>query len=60
MVGSLDMARLPLGIAQREVVRTGREGFASEAIFSNQLLAVNLQTVPLPLPQLTTVLYFAL
>lgn len=60
MVGSLHMARLPLGIAQREVARAAREDFAAEAIFSRQLLALNLQTVPLPLPQLTTVLYFAL
>lgn len=54
------MARLPLGIAQREVVRASREGFASEATFASLLLAMKLQTVPLPLPQLTTVAYLSL
>lgn len=48
MVGSLDMARLPLGIAQREVIRATRDDFAPHATFSSQLLAVKLQTVPLP------------
>lgn len=60
MVGSLDLAQLPLGIAQREAIRASRDDFARGAVFSSQLLAMKLQTVPLPLPQLTTVIYFSL
>lgn len=60
MVGSLDLARLPLGVAQREVLRASRVGFAPGALFARQLLAMRLQTVPLSLPQLTTVIYPAL
>lgn len=60
MIASLDLARLPLGPAQREVVRAARPEFARDAIFGRQLLAVRLQTVPLPLPQFTTLIYFGL
>jgi hypothetical protein len=55
MIGSLDLVRLPLGIAQREALRVGRRGVAGEASFSRLLLAIRLQSMPLPVPQLTTV-----
>lgn len=60
MVGSLDLVRLPLGVAQREVLRVGRRGFAGEASFSRLLLAIRLRSIPLPVPQLTTVGFFGL
>ncbi|HEX3239652.1 MAG TPA: hypothetical protein VHR18_05905 [Solirubrobacterales bacterium] len=60
MVGSLDLARLPLGPAQREVLRASRRGFAAGSLFARQLLAIRLQSVPFPLPQMTTVIYLAL
>src|SRR5690242_2572612 len=53
------MARLPLGPAQREALRAARRGFAAEALFGRQLMAMRLATVPLPLPRLTTVVYLA-
>lgn len=59
MIASLDMVRLPLGAAQRQALRLSRRGFASEARFARQLLAMRLQTMPLPLPQMTTLIFFA-
>lgn len=60
MVGSLELACLPLGLAQREALRAARADFAPGALFARQLLAMKLRTVPLPLPQVTTVIYFSL
>ena len=56
---SFATVRLPLGIAQWEVLRVGRRGFAGEAAFARRLVGMRLQTVPLPLPQLTTVILLA-
>ncbi len=47
-------------MAQREVLSASRAGFAPAARFSRQLLALRLRSVPLALPQLTTVIYLAL
>jgi hypothetical protein len=55
MIGSLDLVRLSLGVAQREALRVGRCGFAGDATFSRLLLGIRLQSMPLPVPQLTTV-----
>jgi hypothetical protein len=59
MIGSLDLVRLPLGLAQRQALRAGRRGFAGGASFSRLLLAIRLQSMPLPVPQLTTVGFLA-
>ena len=60
MVGSLDLVRFPLGIAQRELRRATRRGFAKDAIFSRLLLTTWLQSMPIPVPQLTSLGYFAI
>ncbi|HEY0316854.1 MAG TPA: hypothetical protein VGC49_01015 [Solirubrobacterales bacterium] len=59
MVGSLDLIRLPLGVAQREAIRLRRTS-PPEAIFSKVLLAVRLRAMPLPVSQLTTFGYLGL
>lgn len=59
MIASLDLVRLPLGVAQREAIRCGRAGFAAEASFARRLLGVRLRSMPVPVPQLTTVGFFA-
>jgi len=60
VLGSLDLARFPLGVAQREVLRTGQARFAAGASFSRRLLGIRLQSVPLPVPQFTIVGHFGI
>lgn len=60
MIASLDLARFPLGIAEREALAARRAGLRSDATFARLLLPMRLRTMPLPLPQLTFAYYFAL
>lgn len=60
MLGSLDLVRLPLGIAQREALAVSRRQYVDTALFSRLLLPIRLQSMPLPIPQLTTVGFFAI
>jgi hypothetical protein len=60
VVGSLDLVRLPLGLAEREALRARRAGPASGARFARLLLPMRLRSMPLPVPQLTIAYFLAL
>ncbi|MBS1861744.1 MAG: hypothetical protein JSS68_08530 [Actinobacteria bacterium] len=60
MIASLDLARFPLGVAEREALALRRAGLRGDAAFARLLLPMRLRTMPLPLPQLTFAYYFAL
>jgi hypothetical protein len=60
MIASLDLARFPLGIAEREALALRRAGRRSEASFARLLLPMRLRSMPWPVPQLTIAYYFAL
>ncbi|HEX4496275.1 MAG TPA: hypothetical protein VIE43_11460, partial [Thermoanaerobaculia bacterium] len=60
MIASLDLARFPLGVAEREALAARRAGLRSDAAFARLLLPMALRTMPLALPQLTRAYYFAL
>src|SRR6185437_538964 len=53
MVGSLDLIRSPLGIAQAEAIRLGLSP-PRQATFARLLLAIRLRSMPVPVPQLTS------
>jgi spheroidene monooxygenase len=57
---SLDFVRLPLGVAEWEAIRAGREGFAAEACFARRLFGVRLRSMPVVVPQFTRAGFFAL
>ncbi len=60
MIASLDLARFPLGIAEREALALRRAGRRSDASFARLLLPMRLRSMPWPVPQLTIAYYFAL
>ncbi|MBS1882569.1 MAG: hypothetical protein JSS97_06390 [Actinobacteria bacterium] len=60
MIASLDLARFPFGVAEREALALWRAGLRGDAAFARLLLPMRLRTMPLPLPQLTFAYYFAL
>jgi spheroidene monooxygenase len=60
MIASLDLARFPLGIAEREALALRRAGGRSDAAFARLLLPMRLRSMPWPVPQLTIAYYFAL
>jgi hypothetical protein len=60
VIASLDLARFPLGVAEREALAARRAGMRSDAAFARLLLPMALRTMPLALPQLTRAYYFAL
>jgi hypothetical protein len=60
VIASLDLARFPLGIAEREALAARRAGKRSEAAFSKLLLPMRLRSMPIPVPRLTIAYYFAL
>ncbi len=60
MIASLDLVRLPLGLAEREALRARRAGPASGARFARLLLPMRLRSMPLPVPQLTIAYFLAL
>jgi hypothetical protein len=60
MIASLDLARFPLGIAEREALRLRRAGRRSDAAFARLLLPMRLRSMPWPVPRLTIAYYFAL
>ena len=60
MIASLDLARFPLGVAEREGLAARRAGRRSDAEFARLLLPMWLRSMPLALPQLTRAYYFAL
>ncbi|HEX6667624.1 MAG TPA: hypothetical protein VF081_13630 [Solirubrobacterales bacterium] len=59
MYASLDLIRLPLGPAQRELARVSRRDFAAGASFSRLLLPIRLESMPWPVPLVRTVGFFA-
>lgn len=59
MYASLDLIRLPLGPAQRELVRVSRSDFAAGSSFSRRLLPIRLESLPWPVPLVRTVGFFA-
>lgn len=60
MIASLDLARFPLGVAEREALAARRAGRRSAAAFSKLLLPMRLRSMPFPVPQLTIAYFFAL
>lgn len=60
MIASLDLARFPLGVAEREALALRRAGRRSDAAFARLLLPIRLRSMPWPVPQLTLAYYFAL
>jgi hypothetical protein len=56
---SLDLIRLPLGPAQRELARVSRRDFAAGSSFSRRLLPIRLESMPWPVPLVRTVGFFA-
>jgi hypothetical protein len=60
MIASLDLARFPLGVAEREALALRRAGRRSEAAFARLLLPMRLRSMPWPVPRLTLAYYFAL
>jgi spheroidene monooxygenase len=60
VIASLDLARFPLGIAEREALALRRAGRRSDADFARLLLPMRLRSMPWPVPRLTIAYYFAL
>jgi hypothetical protein len=60
VIASLDLARFPLGIAEREALALRRAGRRSDAAFARLLLPMRLRSMPWPVPRLTIAYYFAL
>jgi hypothetical protein len=60
VIASLDLARFPLGVAEREALALRRAGRRSEAEFARLLLPMRLRSMPWPVPRLTLAYYFAL
>lgn len=60
MIASLDLARFPLGIAEREALAARRAGARADAAFARLLLPMRLRSMPWPVPELTIAYYFAL
>jgi hypothetical protein len=60
VIASLDLARFPLGVAEREALALRRAGRRSDAAFARLLLPIRLRSMPWPVPQLTLAYYFAL
>lgn len=60
MIASLDLARFPFGVAEREALRLRRAGRGSGAAFARLLLPMRLATMPMPLPRMTLAYWFAL
>jgi hypothetical protein len=60
MIASLDLARFPLGFAEREALGLRRAGRRSDAAFARLLLPMRLRSMPWPVPRLTVAYYFAL
>jgi spheroidene monooxygenase len=60
VIASLDLARFPLGIAEREALALRRAGRRSEASFARLLLPMRLRSMPWPVPEMTLAYFFAL
>lgn len=60
MIASLDLARFPLGVAEREALTLRWAARGSDAVFARLLLPMRLETMPLPLPRMTLAYWFAL
>ncbi|HEX3737782.1 MAG TPA: hypothetical protein VHV53_09595 [Solirubrobacterales bacterium] len=60
MIASLDLARFPFGVAEREALAARRAGRRSEAAFARLLLPMSLRWMPLGVPQLTCAYHLAL
>jgi hypothetical protein len=60
MIASLDLARFPLGVAEREALAARRAGRRSDALFAKLLLPMRLRSMPFPVPQLTIAYFFGL
>lgn len=59
MIASLDLARFPLGAAEREALAARRAGRRGDAVFARLLLPMRLRSIPYPVPRLTLAYYFA-
>jgi spheroidene monooxygenase len=60
VIASLDLARFPLGVAEREALAARRAGRRSDATFARLLLGMRLRSMPVPVPQMTIAYFFAL
>lgn len=60
MIASLDLARFPFGVAEREALTLRWAARRGEASFARLLLPMRLETFPVPLPRMTLAYWFAL
>jgi hypothetical protein len=60
VIASLDLARFPFGVAEREALIARRAGRRSDAAFSRLLLPMRLRSMPLPVPQMTIAYHLGL
>jgi spheroidene monooxygenase len=60
VIASLDLARFPPGVAEREALAARRAGRRGEAHFARLLLGMRLRSMPVPVPQMTVAYFFAL
>jgi hypothetical protein len=60
VIASIDLARFPLGVAEREALAARRAGRRSDAAFARLLLGMRLRSMPVPVPQMTVAYFFAL
>jgi spheroidene monooxygenase len=60
VIASLDLARFPLGVAEREALAARRAGRRCDAHFARVLFGMRLRSMPVPVPQMTIAYFFAL
>jgi len=60
VIASLDLARFPFGVAERQALALRRSARHGDAAFARLLLPMRLETMPLPLPRMTLAYWFAL
>jgi hypothetical protein len=60
VIASLDLARFPFGVAERQALALRRARGRTGASFARLLLPMRLETMPLPLPRMTLAYWFAL
>jgi len=60
VIASLDLARFPFGVAEREALTLRWAARGGEAYFARLLLPMQMGTFAVPLPRLTLAYWFAL
>jgi hypothetical protein len=60
VIASLDLVRLPFGVAEREALAARRAGRRSDAVWTRLLLPMRLRSMPFPVPEMTQAYYLGL